>query len=91
MSGSMTEKMRGNAKTLTGVVVSDKMDKTVVVQVERLVKHPVYQKYVRRRKRFAAHDENNDCRKGDTVLIRQSRPLSRSKRWRVSRILERVA
>jgi small subunit ribosomal protein S17 len=91
MSGSMTEKMRGNAKTLTGVVVSDKMDKTVVVQVERLVKHPVYQKYVRRRKRFAAHDEKNDCRKGDTVLIAQSRPLSRSKRWRVSRILERVA
>jgi small subunit ribosomal protein S17 len=87
----MTEKMRGNAKTLTGVVVSDKMDKTVVVQVERLVKHPVYQKYVRRRKRFAAHDEKNDCRKGDTVLIAQSRPLSRSKRWRVSRILERVA
>ena len=82
---------RGNAKTLTGVVVSDKMDKTVVVLVERLVKHPVYKKYVRRRKRFAAHDENNDCRQGDTVLIIQSRPLSRNKRWRVSKILERVA
>lgn len=87
----MAEKERGNAKTLTGVVVSDKMDKTVVVQVERLVKHPVYKKYVRRRKRFSAHDEANECRQGDTVLIRQSRPLSRTKRWRVSKILQRVA
>lgn len=87
----MAEKDRGNAKTLTGVVVSDKMDKTVVVQVERLVKHPVYKKYVRRRNRFAAHDEQNECRVGDIVLIRQSRPLSRTKRWRVSKILERVA
>ncbi len=87
----MAENKRGNAKTLVGVVVSDKMDKTVVVQVERLVKHDVYKKYIRRRNRFAAHDEKNDCRVGDTVLIRQSRPLSRSKRWVVSRILERVA
>ncbi len=87
----MAEKKRGNPKTLTGVVVSDKMDKTVVVLVERLVKHPVYQKYVRRRKRFAAHDEANECRTGDTVLIRQSRPLSRTKRWRVSKIVKRVA
>ncbi len=87
----MEQKDRGNAKTLTGVVVSDKMDKTVVVQVERLVKHPVYKKYVRRRNRFAAHDEQNECRVGDTVLIRQSRPLSRRKRWRVSKVLERVA
>ncbi|MBI5523343.1 MAG: 30S ribosomal protein S17 [Desulfarculus sp.] len=87
----MEEKDRGNAKTLTGVVVSDKMDKTVVVQVERLVKHPVYKKYVRRRNRFAAHDETNECRVGDTVLIRQSRPLSRHKRWRVSKVLVRVA
>ncbi len=87
----MTETNRGNAKTLTGVVVSDKMDKTVVVQVERLVKHPVYKKYVRRRAKFMAHDESNDCRVGDTVLIRQSRPLSRTKRWRVSKIMERLA
>ena len=87
----MAENDRGNAKTLTGVVVSDKMDKTVVVQVERLVKHPVYKKSVRRRNRFTAHDEQNECRVGDTVLIRQSRPLSRTKRWRVSKILERVA
>lgn len=87
----MSEKQRGNAKALTGVVVSDKMDKTVVVQVQRLVKHPVYKKYIRRRARFMAHDEANECRTGDTVLIRQSRPTSRSKRWRVSKIIERVA
>ena len=87
----MAQKKRGNPKTLVGIVVSDKMDKTVVVLVERLVKHPVYKKYVRRRKKFSAHDENNQCRVGDKVLIRQSRPLSRHKRWRVSRVLERVA
>jgi small subunit ribosomal protein S17 len=87
----MMEKTRGNAKTLVGVVVSDKMDKTVVVQVERLVKHPVYKKYIRRRKRFAAHDENNVCQMGDTVMIRQSSPISKSKHWRVSRVLQKVA
>ncbi|MCB2226953.1 MAG: 30S ribosomal protein S17 [Desulfarculaceae bacterium] len=87
----MADKERGNAKALAGLVVSDKMDKTVVVLVERLVKHPVYKKYVRRRAKFMAHDETNDCRVGDTVLIRQSRPLSRHKRWRVSKVLERVA
>ncbi len=87
----MADKERGNSKALAGLVVSDKMDKTVVVLVERLVKHPVYKKYVRRRAKFMAHDETNDCRVGDTVLIRQSRPLSRHKRWRVSKVLERVA
>jgi small subunit ribosomal protein S17 len=87
----MPEKKRGNAKVLTGVVVSDKMDKTVVVLVERLVQHAVYKKFVRRRKKFSAHDEKNECHIGDKVLIRQSRPLSRHKRWRVSKIVERVA
>jgi small subunit ribosomal protein S17 len=87
----MPEELRGNAKSLIGVVVSDKMDKTVVVQVERLVKHPVYKKYVRRRKRFSAHDEGNACRVGDTVMIRQSRPLSKTKHWRVSKVLQQVA
>ena len=87
----MSENIRGNAKSLTGIVVSDKMDKTVVVQVERLVKHPVYKKYVRRRKRFAAHDETNTCQIGDTVEIRQSRPISKSKHWRVSKVLQKVA
>lgn len=87
----MAAKDRGNAKTLTGVVVSDKMDKTVVVLVERLVRHPVYKKFVRRRKKFAAHDESNQCRTGDVVMIRLSRPLSARKRWRVSKVLERAA
>jgi small subunit ribosomal protein S17 len=72
------------------MVVSDKMDKTVVVQVERLVKHGLYKKYVRRRARFAAHDESNACKIGDRVLITESRPLSRTKKWRVSRIIEKA-
>jgi len=68
-------------RTLTGRVVSDKMDKTVVVQVDRKVLHPRYKKYVSRRKRYKAHDENNECRTDDTVVIREARPLSRTKRW----------
>ena len=75
---------------MVGTVVSNKMDKTAVVLVERLVKHQLYQKYVRRRVRFAAHDEGNACNIGDKVLITESRPLSRSKRWRVSEILEKA-
>ena len=78
-------------KVMTGVVVSDKMDKTVVVLVNRLIKHPVYKKYVRRRAKFMAHDEQNSARMGDTVEIIQSRPLSRLKRWRLTRIVERRA
>ncbi|MDR0549896.1 MAG: 30S ribosomal protein S17 [Deltaproteobacteria bacterium] len=78
-------------QTITGVVVSDKMDKTVVVLVNRLVKHPVYKKYIRRRAKFMAHDEKNSARLGDTVEIIQSRPLSRLKRWRLTRILDRQA
>ena len=76
---------------MTGVVVSDKMDKTVVVLVNRLVKHPVYKKYIRRRAKFMAHDEQNSARMGDTVEIIQSRPLSKFKRWRLTRIVERRA
>jgi small subunit ribosomal protein S17 len=83
-------KERGLRKTQTGIVISDKMDKTVVVQVDRLVKHPVYQKYVRRRAKFKAHDENNTCQKGDRVVIRETRPLSKTKRWQVSQILEKA-
>lgn len=83
-------KVRGLRKTQTGIVISDNMDKTVVVQVDRLVKHPVYQKYVRRRAKFKAHDENNTCQKGDRVVIRETRPLSKTKRWRVSQILEKA-
>ena len=73
-----------------GTVVSDKMDKTVTVQVERLVKHALYKKYVRRRNTFAAHDETNECRIGDEVLMTESRPLSKNKRWRVARIIKKA-
>lgn len=82
--------MRGREKLREGVVVSDKMDKTVVVEVERFVKHPLYKKYVRRRKRYKAHDEHNRCSVGDRVLIAETRPLSRDKRWRVRTILEKA-
>ena len=75
---------------MVGMVVSDKMDKTVVVLVERLVKHQLYHKYIRRRSKFAAHDENNAARTGDKVLITQSRPLSKTKKWRVSKIVEKA-
>jgi small subunit ribosomal protein S17 len=80
-------KKRGMKRQLVGNVVSDKMDKTVTVLVERLVKHRLYHKYIRRRSRFAAHDQNNECRVGDKVLITESRPLSKNKRWRVSQII----
>lgn len=73
-----------------GVVVSNKMDKTVVVLVERLVKHRLYEKYIRRRAKFAAHDSRNECNIGDKVLITESRPLSRTKRWRISKIIEKA-
>ena len=73
-----------------GLVVSDIMDKTVVVEVTRLVRHPLYGKVLRRTKRFKAHDETDDCHVGDRVLIRESRPLSKTKRWRVVRVLERA-
>lgn len=83
-------KNRGIKRQLTGTIVSNKMDKSVVVMVERLVKHPFYAKYVRRRAKFAAHDENNACQIGDKVMITESRPLSKTKRWRVSRVIEKA-
>ena len=75
---------------MVGTVLSNKMDKTVTVQVERLVSHPIYKKYVRRRARYAAHDERNACGIGDRVLITESRPLSKRKRWRVSQVIEKA-
>ncbi|MBI9086419.1 MAG: 30S ribosomal protein S17 [Desulfobacterales bacterium] len=81
---------RGKKRQVVGTVVSDKMEKTVTVLVERLVKHKLYQKYIRRRTKFAAHDEGNACQIGDKVLITESRPLSRSKKWRVSKIVEKA-
>lgn len=78
---------RGNRKTQIGIVSSDKMDKTVVVKVEQIVKHPVYMKYMKRNVKFKAHDAENSCSIGDKVLIVESRPLSRDKRWKVREIL----
>jgi small subunit ribosomal protein S17 len=82
---------RGTRKTKVGTVVSDRMDKTVVVRVERLVLHPVYKKYVKRRTTYKAHDEKNECRIGDRVEIVETRPLSKEKRWRVYRLIVRPA
>jgi small subunit ribosomal protein S17 len=82
---------RGKRKTLVGVVFSDKMDKTVGVMVNRLVLHPTYKKYIRKRKKVKAHDEKNECRIGDKVLLVETRPLSKEKRWRVKEIVGRAA
>ena len=82
--------MKRQRRRLTGCVVSDKMDKTVVVEVERLVRHPRYGKVLRRTKKYKAHDETNACRVDDVVRIVESRPLSREKRWKVEEVLKRV-
>jgi len=82
---------RGKRKTLTGVVSSEKMEKTVVVMVNRLVLHSVYKKYIRKRTKVKAHDEKNECHIGDKVLLIETRPLSKVKRWRVKKIVERAA
>jgi small subunit ribosomal protein S17 len=84
-------KERGLRKKRVGTVVSDKMDKTVTVEVERLVSHPIYKKYIRRKAKYHAHDEKNECRIGDRVLIVECRPLSKQKRWRVKEIVRRAA
>ena len=81
---------RGNKRLITGVVVSDKMEKTIIVRTERLVKHQVFKKYIRRHVKYKAHDERNECKAGDKVLIIESRPISRDKRWRVREILEKA-
>ena len=77
-------------KSRQGIVVSDRMDKTIVVQIDSKVMHPVYKKYVRQRAKYKAHDEQNNARRGDTVLIEECRPLSREKRWRLKNIIERA-
>lgn len=83
--------VRGNRKTQIGVVVSDKMEKTVVVKVDRLVKHPVYNKYIKRTAKYKAHDLDNNCKIGDRVMIVETRPLSKDKRWKVREIIEKSA
>ena len=82
--------VRGRRKTRVGEVVSDRADKTVVVRIQRRVPHPLYGKVVRRSSKFTAHDEENDARIGDTVRIVETRPLSKTKRWRIAEILQRA-
>jgi small subunit ribosomal protein S17 len=81
---------RNLRKERTGVVVSSKMDKSIVISVERKVKHPKYGKFVKKTSKFVAHDEKNDCNPGDTVKIMETRPLSKSKNWRLVEIVERA-
>ena len=81
---------RNLRKTLAGTVVSDKMDKTIVVAVEDHVKHPLYNKIVKRTYKLKAHDENNECKVGDTVKVMETRPLSKDKRWRLVEIMEKA-
>lgn len=81
---------RGRKKTRIGEVVSDKMEKTIVVAVSRQYMHPKYRKYVRRQKRYQVHDPENECRSGDRVLIEETRPLSKNKRWKLKEIIEKA-
>jgi small subunit ribosomal protein S17 len=81
---------RGNRKKLVGNVVSDKMDKSVVVSIESLKKHALYGKYLKRRIKYLAHDENNECKKGDRVSIIECRPMSSRKRWRIEEVMEKA-
>ncbi len=81
---------RNNRKSQTGVVVSDKMDKTVVIEVSSHVRHPLYKKYIKRTVRLKAHDENNECGIGDTVRVMETRPLSKDKHWRVVSLIEKA-
>ena len=86
----MTTETIKASKTLTGQVVSNRMDKTISVRIDRLVKHPLYGKFVRRSTKVLAHDESNDCQEGDTVVIEQARPQSKRKAWRLVEIITRA-
>ena len=86
----MADETRALRKTRVGKVVSDKMDKTIVVAVEDHVKHPLYKKIVKRTYKLKAHDENNECKVGDTVKVMETRPLSKDKRWRLVEIMEKA-
>ena len=81
---------RALRKTRTGVIVSDKMDRSILVAIERKVAHPIYRKYFKKTTKLMAHDENNECKVGDIVKIMETRPLSKNKRWRLVEIIERV-
>jgi small subunit ribosomal protein S17 len=82
--------MEKNKRQIVGVVTSEKMDKTITVQVVRRLQHPIYGKFVKKTKKFLAHDEKNECKEGDLVRIKESRPLSRRKRWQLVEVLERA-
>ena len=82
---------RGHRKLQVGIVVSDKMEKTAVLRVDRLVKHPVYNKYIKRSVKYKIHDENNSCKMGDRVQIIECRPLSKDKRWNLKQIIESIS
>ena len=86
----MSEEKTKNQRTITGRVVSNKMDKTVSVAVERLIKHPVYGKYIRRTTKVLAHDANNECKQGDRVTIAECKPISKNKSWSVVDVVERA-
>ena len=86
----MSEQQTTNTRTLTGRVSSNKMDKTITVVVERQVQHPLYKKIIRRRTKLHAHDEQNECGEGDLVMIEECRPLSRTKAWRLVKVLEKA-
>jgi small subunit ribosomal protein S17 len=90
VSDEQTTTERGRRKVRTGVVVSDKMDKTVVVRIDRQIRHALYGKTVRRSSKLSAHDEANDAHVGDTVRVAETRPLSKTKRWRVVEIVQRA-
>jgi len=90
MSGENMSEQRKIQRTLTGRVVSDKMDKTITVLIERRVTHPLYGKIVTRSKKYHAHDEKNECHEGDLVTIEECRPISKTKAWRVAKLVEKV-
>ncbi len=90
MSEDAKENPERGRRTVSGRVISDKMDKTVSVSVERLIKHPVYGKYIRRTTKVLAHDESNECKAGDRVLLSECKPLSRHKAWQVVNVIERA-
>jgi small subunit ribosomal protein S17 len=87
---SEVTEVRGMRKTRTGIVVSDKMDKTIVVKLSTRVKHPLYSKYIKKTTKIKAHDENNECGIGDTVKVMETRPLSKDKHWRLVEIIEKA-
>ena len=91
MSGENMSEQRKIQRTLTGRVVSDKMDKTITVLIERRVTHPLYGKIVTRSKKYHAHDEKNECHEGDLVTIEECRPISKTKAWRVAKLVEKVS